>query len=346
LLSDAGKFVWAAVRGLLPYPDVRRRLRMRRAAFKLITCRRWPGDDATGDDAAQLVLLRLLWLQRHVRRAVRRRRREEAALLARSAVDACIVGLYCLHSETAVADLSAANNSAAGRVLGYLTDGDLEISISKSAIDAAVQTLGEKGGDPNLRQWAEWLAKQKEISIAIRLYTACYVPLSHFFAHTNAFTLSRHVGPDDKLRRRPVSPWARRPPVRLADGCAGLLAAAIADKIGSPSAGFLTKYAADHLDRVLVPAFTLAVRGLRRSTQWRKVPSAFAAVRALRRYLNGPGRDDDASQQEARIREGFTTAFGVLGLDQDEMFRVVVDEFVALVLASLNTSGFAQEPPG
>lgn len=70
-------------------------------------------------------------------------------------------------------------------------------------------------------------------------------------------------------------------PVRLADGCTGLLAAAIADKAGSPSAGFLTSYAAAHLDRGLVPAFTLAARGWRQSVQWRKIPAALEAVRTL-----------------------------------------------------------------
>src|ERR1039457_3854277 len=107
VLSDARKLAWAGVRGLLPYPDLPRRIRMRRAAFKLITCNRWPGDDATGNDAAQVALLRLLWLQRRIRRAVRSRHTEEAAYLARAVVDACIIGLYCLHSGTAVADLSA-----------------------------------------------------------------------------------------------------------------------------------------------------------------------------------------------------------------------------------------------
>lgn len=340
MLSDARKFAWAGVRGLLPYPDLPRRIRMRRAAFKLITCNRWPGDDATGNDAAQLALLRLLWLQRRIRRAVRSRHTEEAAYLARAVVDACIIGLYCLHSGTAVADLSAANNSAARRVLGYLADDDL---IPQSAIDAAAEELGEHGRDPNLRKWAEWLAKEKGLWIAPRLYTAYYVPLSHFFAHTNAFTLTRHVRPDDSVRRRPRSPWARRPPVRVADGCTGLLAAAIADKAGSPSAGFLTSYATAHLDRGLVPAFTLAARGWRQSVQWRKVPAALKAVRALSRYLDGPGRHDEPAQQEARVREGFTMAFGVLGLDHDEMFRVAIDEFVALVLTRMNTPGSAPE---
>lgn len=204
-------------------------------------------------------------------------------------MDACIIGLYCLHSGTAVADLSAANNSAARRVLGYLTVDDL---IAQSAIDAAARELGEHGRDPNLRMWAEWLAKEKGLQIAARLYTAYCVPLSHFFAHTNAFTLTRHVRPDDSVHRRPRSPWARRPPVRLADGCTGLLAAAIADKAGSPSASFLTSYAAAHLDRTIVPAFTLAARGWWQSMQWRKVPAA---------TMTEPGRRPGSGKASPRL---------------------------------------------
>src|SRR5262245_49807435 len=109
MLQDIAKLIWVFARGLLPYPDLRRRMAMRRPGLGHVTCWRWPGDSATGDEAAQLALLRLLWLQRLARRAVRVRRGEEAAHLARAAVDACIVGLYCMHSETAVANLSAAN---------------------------------------------------------------------------------------------------------------------------------------------------------------------------------------------------------------------------------------------
>ena len=34
----------------------------RHQARALIDCKKWPGDDATGAEAAQLALLRLLWL--------------------------------------------------------------------------------------------------------------------------------------------------------------------------------------------------------------------------------------------------------------------------------------------
>jgi hypothetical protein len=48
--------VWASTRGLLPYPDLPRRIRTRRQAFKLITCKRWPGE------------MRLATMQRHLSR--------------------------------------------------------------------------------------------------------------------------------------------------------------------------------------------------------------------------------------------------------------------------------------
>src|SRR5262245_66414723 len=81
---------WQLLRGVLPYPDLLRRWRVNRRAHKLITCRYWPGDDATGMDAAQLALLRLLWLRRLTRNAVGMRRDEDAVLLARASIETCI----------------------------------------------------------------------------------------------------------------------------------------------------------------------------------------------------------------------------------------------------------------
>jgi hypothetical protein len=51
-------------RTMLPCPDLIRRCRVRSAARKVVTCSPWPGLDATGTDAAQLAILRVLWLQR------------------------------------------------------------------------------------------------------------------------------------------------------------------------------------------------------------------------------------------------------------------------------------------
>jgi len=223
--AGALKVVRAVVLSLLPYPDLPRRLRVRRAAGALVTCRKWPGDDATGAEAAQLALYRMLWLQRRTRRAVRGRRKDEAALLARLALETCIVGLYCLYSGEAVAKLSAANYRAFGRVVSYIADTGL---MSKEAIDSATATLGELGPDLNIRSLANTLADQHHLPVAKRLYAAYYVPLSHFFVHANAFTLMRHVSQDGALHRDPEFSWARRPAARLADACTGLLAGHIA----------------------------------------------------------------------------------------------------------------------
>ena len=44
-----------------------------------------------------------------------------------------------------------------------------------------------------------------------------------------------------------------------------------------------------------------------------------------------------------QARWGLTTAFGVLSLDQDGMFQVVVDHFVALLPGQVSTPGSARE---
>jgi hypothetical protein len=85
------------------------------AARSLVDCEPWPDDDATtGADAAKLALLRLLWLQRQTRSAARHRNGEATVLLARSLVEACILGLYCLHKPDAIPRLKAANIKAMG----------------------------------------------------------------------------------------------------------------------------------------------------------------------------------------------------------------------------------------
>src|SRR5437867_5714754 len=87
------------LRGVLPYPDPARRARVRRHARNLATRDPLPQDETamTGLDYARLALLRTLSLQHETRRAVRTRQREAAALLARTSMETCILGLWCLH---------------------------------------------------------------------------------------------------------------------------------------------------------------------------------------------------------------------------------------------------------
>jgi hypothetical protein len=324
------------LRCVLPYPDVLRRVRVRRAAFRLVTSQPWPGDDATGEDAAQLALLRILSLQRDTRRAVRSRRHEAAALQARVALETYILGVFCLHAEDGVSKLVAADNRALRKLLAYLADNDL---VSLAAINDSADAVGRPGPDFNARAAAQWLATERSMGLPLSLYERYYVPLSHFYAHPSGFALMRHVGPGGKLRRRPARAWARRSPARLADACAGFMAAAVAEEIGSDGGRF-AKYAEAHIDRTLTPAGSVAGRGLREAVDWRKLPETLRIIAELRRYTHGPAVDDDPDEREARIRSGFEKAFGLLRLDlPDAAFQSPIDLFVSKVLSSFEEPG-------
>jgi hypothetical protein len=277
---------WQLLRGVLPYPDLLRRWRVNRGAHKLITCRHWPGDDAAGVEAAQLALLRLLWLQRLTRNAVGMRRAEDAALLARASIETCIVGLYCVQSGDPIAHLSAPSYGAAGPV-PYLTTADLG---SRAAIDSAVLALGEVGPDLNIRDLALWLEREHGLVLATGLYQRYYVPLSHLFGHAYAFALMRHVGPDGSVHRRPAFPWVRRSAARMADGCTAVLAASIADKAGIPSALF-HRSATAHLDRLLTPALVFAVKGAFQSGPWREFPRKLQSIIEAQQSADVAGHD-------------------------------------------------------
>jgi hypothetical protein len=302
------------LQGTLPYPDLLRRRRVRRKARRLVTCKHWPGDDATGMEAAELALLRLLWLQRLTRNAVGERRAEDAALLARTALESCIVGLYCVYSGDSLAHMSAANYRVTGHTVSYLSDGDLR---SRAAIDNAVEALGELGPDLNIRDLALWLEREQELGIAARLYYEYYIPLSHLFTRSYAFALMRHVQPDGKLHERPAYPWVRLSAARLTDGCMGLLAANIADKSGVSPDPFL-RYATAHLDRLVTPALAFTVRGALRSVPRHETLSTLKALGNAQRRNDRSFRADVPGWQETRISEGSSGFFDPLSAEVPE----------------------------
>ena len=284
---------WQLLRAVLPYPDLRRRGRVNRRAHKLITCRSWPGDEATGTDAAQLALLRLLWLQRLTHNSVTMRRDDDAVLLARAAIETCIVGLYCVHSGDAIAHLSAPSYGGSGPV-PYLINADLG---SRAAIDSAVLALGEIGPDLNVRDLALWLEREHGLVLATGLYHRYYVPLSHLFANAYAFSLMRHVHPDGNLH---VGPLSRRSGAQLPGWPTAVpqyWQRASADKAGSPSELF-RRSATAHLDRLLTPALVFAVKGAFRSGPWREFPSKLQSIVEAQRSADLPGHDHESGSAD------------------------------------------------
>ncbi len=306
---------WMIARTLLPCPDLIRRHRVRSAARKLVECSPWPGLDATGTDAAQLAILRVLWLQRQTRRAVRGRHREASVMLARSSVETCILGLYCLHEDGAVAHLQAANIKAMRDVVHYLNDTGL---VPAEVIERCVAALGEPRPGPKVWDMAKRVEQATGHRGAISLYQRFYVPTSNFFVHANAGSLLRHVGTGDKLTRRPSRAWTRRSPARVADACTGILASAVAERTGRPATGFAS-YADKHLDRALTPLAVLAGAGLGRSMKLRQPGQMRGQLKIFMRiggYIrSGQATSDPIDVRAARIREALTELLPAAELD-------------------------------
>jgi hypothetical protein len=337
MLPDSARLAWNTLRAVLPYPDLPRRVRMRHRAFGLVTIERWPDDDdaVIGDHVAQLALLRALYLQRLTRRAVRYRHREEAALLARTAIDNVLVGLYCVHNDDAVRHLTGGEHLALRRITAYLTRGDDGL-FSREALLNAADFLGERGHDLNLKAVAEWLTREKGLLIAVQLYEAYYSPLSHFFPHSSGFALLRHVRVDGRLRHRPGFPWVRRSAVRIADGCTGLMAAYVAKKASVPAEGFL-RYADAHFNRTLTPVVVQTFKRWLRAIGWRNLVGTLRTIIAFGRYVRSSGSEGSSAEREAHVRKQFEDLLNGVASDVPEAaFRPVVDELVSKVLASMS----------
>ena len=178
-------------------------------------------------------------------------------MLAWSSVEACILGLYCLHEDGAVAHLQAANIKALHDVVRYLSDAGL---VPAEVIEGYVAALGESRRGPKVWDMAKRVEQATGHRGAISLYQRFYVPTSNFFVHANAGSLLRQVGAGDKLTCRPGRARTRRSPACAADACTGL-ASAVAERTSRPAKGF-ARYADKHLDRALTPLAVLAGAGL------------------------------------------------------------------------------------
>jgi hypothetical protein len=252
----------------------------------------------TGLDFAKQAVLRSLWLQQQTRRAVRSHQREAAALLARSSMEVCILGLWCLHDPAAANTLRAAEIKSAPSLLTFLSSTGL---IPDSVIRQAVRALGEPAKLPDIRSMAQKIDAETGAMLAIQLYDQAYRPASQYFTHAASSSLLRHVTDERHRTSRPTNPWARRAPVRLTDACVGLLAGAVADRVGAPTELFV-RYAEAHAGRVLPPllitvgkrmAPRLLVGGLVRTLK----DARDVRANLSRRRRHGTPRDGDAGRR-------------------------------------------------
>jgi hypothetical protein len=307
-------FVRAFVLAALPVPDLISRYRVRRLAARLVPRDPWPGMDATGLDVAKLAVLRLRSLQRDTRRAVRSRQHEASTMLARASIETLITGLYCLHVPGAVAQLQGENVRNLPLLLEYLSDaGMIPVSVLAECIRGLEAGTPAKG--PTVEAMARRVDQATGGSTAISLYKAYYRPASTFAVHAGAGSLLlRHVRWDDRITRRPQRTWARRSPVRIADACLGLLAAAVAQQAGTPRREAV-RYADRHGGRALTPVMIMGTSGLKRSIGLRNLMTALEQLRSFGDYIQSGADAQNPDVRTAKIREGMKSLLLLAELD-------------------------------
>jgi len=333
--------VWARVRpyvgivvlAVLPVPDLISRCRVRRAAGSLITCDPWPGMAATGPDAAQLAILRLLFLQRQTRRAVRSRQAEAATVLARASIEALITGLYCLHEQNAVSQLQGENIRSLPLMLEYLSDaGVIPASVLAECISRL--DLGTPAKGPSVETMAQRVDKATGGSTAVGLYKRFYRPTSNLAVHVGAASLLRHVRGDYSVSRLPVRTWARRSPARIADACLGILTAAVAQHAGAPYQR-AAQYADRHSKRALTPVAVISAGGFTRSFFGpRQLMTTLGRIQTLGEYIWSGQDVEDPDARYARIRADMESLLFAAGPDIPSGSLDPFLDYIAKTLAS------------
>jgi hypothetical protein len=301
--------MWAFARQLLPYPDPIRRRHVRRDPGRLTTCSPWPGEDATALDVAQLAVLRGLALQRDTRRAALLRQQDATALLARVAIENCIVGLYCLHADDPVTRLHQGNVRDVGNLLRFLLTAN---ALPEKLLDATVAAFGDPKRPFGVSDMADLVVKRWGSPVTKDLYERHYVPLLIFFVHANGLALLRHVDRDTKITLRPSYPWMRQSAVRVADACLGTLAFAVAERMGRPNKA-LGEYAAAHIQRAMPPVLTGVGQTLWSTINWTALPEAIRTGLTLRSAkLDDPDSPIPSDVRLVRFRDGINQMMAVV----------------------------------
>lgn len=339
LWPAARPFVRVLVLSALPVPDLASRRKVRRTARGLVTCDPWPGMEATGTDAAQLALLRLLTLQKDIHKAVRTRQDEAATMLARVAIETLITGLYCIHEPAAVAQLQGEQMRMLPLMVKFMVDAGL---LSRDVLDECIERLdlGAPAKGPDIATMAKRVDAATGSSVATSLYDRVYRPASNLALHAGAASLLRHVRSDGSTARRPSRVWGRRSPARIADTCLGALTAVLARQDGVPCQ-HAARYADRHGDRALTPVITISLGGFARGLRPRQAWAAITRLRELGEYVQSGQDADDPPVRAARIRAEMECLLTTPGLDIPAGSLDPYLDYVAAKIASESTAASA-----
>jgi len=303
---------------------------MRKEAIDLVTLQTWQGMEASSAHAAQLALLRVLWLQRQTHRAVRGRHRDASAMLARASVEALLLGLYCLRVPDAITKLHADNLKSLIDGLAYLEETDI-------APAQVIRDCVARIGQPSRMYLSVWdMVKAIDAAngntAARSIYRGLYIPLSNFTVHANGGTLLRHVRPNGNLRRRPSRSCARRTPARVADAVIGLLAADIAQRAGAPHEELLA-YANRHIERALMPMVVMALGGVNGPPRPHRIREVISVVTETYSYLwTGPAAGDSIQTRAAFVRRRFAR---IVDFEDSDIPTDAFDPFIDYVADQL-----------
>lgn len=329
------------IRNVLPYWDPVARRRVRQVARSLAPSDPWPGDDATSEEVAGLVLLRLLWLQRQAHRAGQLRQVEATMLLARAAVEACIAGLYWLDVDSAAVRLGGGNARALQSMLSYLADGDL---LDRELLSDAVAALGEPKPLPDLRTMADSVVTRTNEMFAGDIYRRVYIPLSTFVPHPTGVALLQHVRMDGSLSEAPARMWSTRAALHATDVCVAELAMKLAERTGGPAFAFRS-YASVHMSRTVAPVVAVAARRARQTVSWTKLPSTLQAIIELRRYyLSGEAAHDCYRERRAATARVLAQGLELLASDIPGDVRALLINRVADAIAKQNERDTCPDP--
>jgi hypothetical protein len=271
------------------------------------------------------------------------RQSEATALLARTAADTCLVGLYCLHCLDPEEKMSGYGAKATGRLLAYLVDVEQDF-LTKDVLDALIASAGQPKDFPRAKDMADAITKAQGQAFATDLYQRTYVPASTLFAHASALSLLRHVTMNDKLRPDPDFWWTRRAALRLVDSCTGVLAEELAQRDGRESKDFVD-YANAHLARSLAPLIVMLVKMARNGLHWLKLPRVVLLVRAARKQeLASAGLSLLRTEREARLRSLVDACLPVFAVEiSDEARHLMADRLVEAVIGTNDRASEQEE---